>query len=403
MYLLAVTIPVSLAATNVAKLIILLACIAALAMAARTPDARPACSGLSSVTVALLMLGAMAISLLYTTAPMPEALSALGKYGKLLIIPAVLLLIRDRREAALAMGLHLGVQALVVITSWLLYLHAPVFWVSPLPRNSVATVYSSYLDQSIMTAAFAAMCWHLRHEFPGRRGPLLACLLAALAVVNVLVMLPGRSGHMATIAVLSLALLWATPRRWRPAMVLAPVVLLGVAMAASTQFNQRLTQVVNEVGAYQAHNDASTSSGQRLNFWHRSLQAIAERPFTGFGVGSWHQQYTRLEGGKPSPGTAEVRNPHQEYLLWGVQLGVGGIALFLAFIAALVRDSRGFAIPVRRATQSVVAVMAVACLFNSSLFDALIGEYFCIVLGLLLALGLRGQAPATVTVQPAVP
>ena len=138
---------------------------------------------------------------------------------------------------------------------------------------------------------------------------------------------------------------------------------------------------------------ATTSSGQRLNFWRRALQAIAEKPLYGHGVGSWNREYRRLENDNPSPVTAQVRNPHQEYLLWGVHLGVGGVLVFLAFLLALLRDARAFSPALRRATGSAVAVLAVACLFNSSLFDALIGEFFCIVLGLLLAFG-RQERPA---------
>jgi hypothetical protein len=44
---------------------------------------------------------------------------------------------------------------------------------------------------------------------------------------------------------------------------------------------------------------------------------------------------------------------------------------------------------VQRATHTAVAVTTVACLFNSSLYDALIGDYLCTVLGLLLALGVQ--------------
>jgi O-antigen ligase len=42
-----------------------------------------------------------------------------------------------------------------------------------------------------------------------------------------------------------------------------------------------------------------------------------------------------------------------------------------------------------------VVALAIACMFNSSLYDGLIGDYFCIVLGLLLGLGLalRRDAP----------
>jgi len=400
-YMLAASIPLSLAATNIAKLLALLASVAVLAGAIRRRRPEPALARLRSVPVIVLMLGALALSLAWTTEPGPQALAHVVKYSKLLLIPAIVLLVRSPREAALALGLYIASQTFVVATSWLLYLGAPVFWV-PLQRNSVATVYSSYLDQTIMTAGFAAICWHLRHEFPGRRGAWVGAALAVAGLVNALVMLPGRSGHVAAIGVMSLALLWAVPPRWRIAALAAPVVLVALVMLLSPQFNQRLNAVVNEVKAYQ-HNDAHTSSGHRLTFWSLSLQAIAERPLTGFGAGSWNREYTRLaraNDGKLLEGTAEVRNPHQEYLLWGVHLGVGGIALLLAFMGAVVRDARNFRVCTRRATHSLVAVLAIACLFNSSLFDALIGEYLCIVIGLLLALGLQPR-PAPNAAGPA--
>lgn len=393
-YLLAAAIPVSLAATNIAKLLALLACVVILAGAVlrRTPVL--ALGRLWCVPLILLMLALTALSLFWTSAPASEALGDVIKYSKLLLIPAVVLLVRTPREAFMALGIYLAVQGFVVFTSWLLYLGIPVAWVPSAPRNSSATVYSSYLDQSIMTAAFLAMCWHLRSYFPGRHGPWIAIALAAAALVNVLGMLPGRSGHMATIAVLSLAMLWALPRRWRLAGLMAPVLFAGLAMTVAPQFNTRLSMAIEEATAYKTQNDATTSSGQRLNFWRRSLQAIAEKPLYGHGAGSWNREYRRLENYNPSPVTAEVRNPHQEYLLWGVHLGVGGIVLFVMFLVALLRDSQGFSVPVRRATHSVVAVLAVACLFNSSVFDALIGEFFCIVLGLLLAFGLQERRPS---------
>ena len=139
---------------------------------------------------------------------------------------------------------------------------------------------------------------------------------------------------------LSLALLWALPRRWMLAGLLAPVVLVGLAMAVSPQFNKRLSMAVAETSAYKTQNDATTSSGQRLNFWRRALQAIAEKPLYGHGVGSWNREYRRLENDNPSPVTAQVRNPHQEYLLWGVHLGVGGLLVFLVWAESTLRFSR---------------------------------------------------------------
>jgi len=63
------------------------------------------------------------------------------------------------REALLALGLYVGAQVFVVVTSYLLSMDLALPWV-PKPRAmrlSIGSVYSSYLDQSIMTAGLAAV------------------------------------------------------------------------------------------------------------------------------------------------------------------------------------------------------------------------------------------------------
>ena len=63
--------------------------------------------------------------------------------------------------------------------------------------------------------------------------------------------------------------------------------------------------------------------------------------------------------------------------------------LLLAIFAAAAQDAMSFVPPVMRATLSLLAAAAVACLFNSTLYDALVGDYFCVALGLLMALGIQ--------------
>ena len=82
-------------------------------------------------------------------------------------------------------------------------------------------------------------------------------------------------------------------------------------------------------------------------------------------------------------------------------MGLPGILLLCALFAALYRDSQQLAAPERRALQSVLLALLVACLFNCALHDAMIGDFFCITLGLLLALRLpvavRSSAAPAVT------
>ena len=55
------------------------------------------------------------------------------------------------------------------------------------------------------------------------------------------------------------------------------------------------------------------------------------------------------------------------------------------------RDFHKMERPIARAGQSVLLALAVSCLFNSSLYDAYIGDFFCVSLGVLLAYGFHGR------------
>ncbi|MCY7318768.1 MAG: O-antigen ligase family protein [Ramlibacter sp.] len=394
-YLTAAMLPFSLAATNIFKLLMVLFAVAALVIGFRRREPMPQWRQLRTPAMVAAMLVVLSLSLLYTSAPLTEALNDLNKYGKLLLIPLVLLLVRKRDEALFALGLYAVGESFVVLSSYLLSAGLPLPWVvKPLStRVSVGVVYSSYLDQSLMTVGLATLAWHLRHDFPSRHGVRIALGVVLLCAVNVLLFLPGRSAQVALLLAMALALFWATPGRGRPAAVLLPLLLLGALMALSPHFKDRVAAVVTESIAYSNGDRAPTSSGARLNLWQRSVEAIREKPLAGHGLGSWNAVYRRLEGPGLSPVFVNLRNPHQEYLLWGVQLGLVGVALLLAFEVMLLRDGARFRSDVRHATWSIAAIFAVVCLFNSSLFDALIGDYFCMVLGLLLALGVHTPRP----------
>jgi O-antigen ligase len=190
-----------------------------------------------------------------------------------------------------------------------------------------------------------------------------------------------------------MALYWLIPPGGKWAALVVPPLVLSAAMAASPQLRERVSAVVTETQAYSQGDRAPTSAGLRLDFWRRSVQSIMERPVAGHGVGSWNGEFKRREGKNLNPAFRDLRNPHEEYLMWGVQLGIVGVALFLAFLVELMRDASRFRVDIRRTVKTLVVMLAVVGLFNTVLFDALIGDYFCVVLGLLLALGVHSAPP----------
>ena len=351
-------------------------------------------SGFWTPYAVLVAVFAFAISLLWTVAPQADALGSLAKYGKLITIVLMLGLIRSQREAQFALASFILAQTFLLASSWMLFFHLPVPWATSNMALLQFAVFSSYLDQGIMGAVLAALCWHLRSLAPGRFGPHVAVVIAAAAIANVLFVLSGRSGHVVAIAMLSLAIMSELPRRLRLVALAVPFLLVLILFFSSTKVRERLMMVKTEVASYSTQVQPTTSSGIRLELWRRAVQIIAENPVAGAGVGAWSTEYNRLQRSQ-NPAHVDIAgngNPHQEYLLWGVQLGIPGMALFCALLLAGLRDSLKMEQAHARALQSTVLALAIACAFNASIYDALIGDFFCVLLGLLLALGLTRVA-----------
>lgn len=401
----AASVGLSMALISIAKFLLLTGGVAALLFAPRGSGEGNRLARSATPVVVMVILGAFALSLFWTDAPQADALGSLAKYGKLLLLALLLALIRDRREGLYALAAFGLAQSFLLVSSWMLFANLPVPWATSNMALTHNAVFSSYLDQGIISAVFAAICWHFRELVPGRFGPRIAVLMALMALLNVFFVLIGRSGHVVAIALLSLAIMWELPRRYRALVVVLPFLLALGLYLGSSNVRERLTLLGTEVQSYSPQTAVVTSTGLRLVFWHSAVQMIAQHPLEGFGIGSWSTEYNRLSREK-NPAHINIDgngNPHQEYLLWGVQLGIPGILLLLALMGSVLRDSLKMQKNCARATQSTLAALALACLFNASIYDAQIGDFFCVLLGLLLALGLSEGSPPSHSATPAGP
>ena len=393
---LAASLPIAL--ISLGKLVLFLFALAAFAATAaggKVSGELPALRLTRGPYVLLTAMALFALSLFWTEADANTALMSLVKHGKLLVIVILALLIRTPQEARFALLAFALGQVSLLALSWLLTMGVPLPWLKPAGKG---VVFSSYLDQGIIFATSAAVFWHLRPlQSPEPLWPRwLAGVFAAGALASVFLVLIGRSAFVVATALVGLTALWALPARQRLKVLLgAPLLVVAVLYLGWSHMPGRVTMIASESRSFSENADVTTSSGWRLNAWHRSLQAIAEEPVSGHGIGAWTRSVKRLQGqnGTEVFGAGPLSNPHQEYLLWGVELGVGGVALLVLLHLALAHDFSRFVQPVFRAGLSVVVAMAIACLFNSSLYDGLIGDYFCIVLGLLLGLGLVTRSP----------
>jgi O-antigen ligase len=335
------------------------------------------------------------VSGLWTQAPYALMWKSMSHHSTLLLIPLLYFLVKTKNEAQSALRAYVLGQLFVVTSSWALFAGVSIPWQTADIGNAGNrfAAFSSYLDQSIMASLCVAIIWHGRASLATgwrRHGVIPACL-AALGCVFFL--LPGRTGQLIGLAMLSLWVMWLLPVRVRVAAFCAPVAIAAVLFVFSKPVHDRFDASWAEAHAYVQGDARPTSIGFRLEAWRSALVSIRAHPLAGTGAGSWGHQYDAIQSaaGRPNENPTDG-NPHQEFLLWGVELGLSGIVLSVGILASIFQLSQRMHIAERRATQSALLATVIACLFNCALYDALIGDYLCVTLALCLAAGLKPDA-----------
>lgn len=376
------SLPISTAATNILAALVLLLVIAQVRYRSRLRAAL----GHPVVLLALILWLLLGLAVSYSNAPLASALQTFRNYRKLLLLALLVPLFQDSagRRAGLA-GLEFGLAVTLVLS----YSNVLTGWppAQP-PLLEAGVVFKNHITQGLLLA-LAAYLWALRAlgQSGWRRWSLL--LAALLATYNVIFITLGKSGYLVLI---TLSVLGAVQLdRWRGLIIgSAVVVAVGLlAYAGSTAVQQRIDHFRRHLE--QSRPGLISSAGLRLDYYRYTPRLIAEHPLIGGGTGSFATEYRRLAARYhilPSD------NPHDEFLLLGVQLGLPGMALFIALLAALWHWSSGLAErPYRWSGQALVVFMATGCLFNSLLLDSTEGYLFAFLAALICAVPDRRRHP----------
>jgi O-antigen ligase len=377
---------------SITRLLLFLTCLGMVALSLVRRNRSQAASGSTlgettlaarpSLLILLTALGCFALSLLWTTAPTQIALASLVKHGRLLAVFLMVMLLRSHAEAILTLKWFALGQAIAAVMAWVTHFTGNPSWMQ---AHDQGIVFTSYLDQSIIFSVSAGVIWLMRRELAWPSW--FAAIVAVAMLTDAMFLMSGRTGFLIGLMVLALLCFWALPQRWRWAMALGLPLATAMAFAVAPE-RVSVSLVVSELRSQHDAEIPSNSAGWRWNAWRRSVQAVAEEPLYGQGVGAWTVSVHRLQGRSANEvfGNNPLSNPHQEFLLWAVEIGVGGAVLLLAFLIALALEFMNGNVASARCGWLTLAAAGLACLTNSSLYDAHIGDYFATLMGVMLAL-----------------
>jgi O-antigen ligase len=384
-------VPISTAGVNLGSGLVLL-------FALLSPEAWRACRKIrtsSASVVALILFVVLALSMTYSSASQGEAFDFLLKYRKLLMLPVLFVVFYGADRSKWGGAAIWGLFSTLTLTMLLTYTNF-LGWTSvgPLHGSDPITkpwVFKDHISAGLMMAFLAFLSMALAAAVRAGIGRWLLYLVAVLALINVLFVLQGRTGQVVAIAYLvvfvavQLMKSGRQNRRSRWATTVVSVAVCGCFMVFAAK-HSRLAGTEQEIKKFELYNQ-DTSMGVRLEFYRRSLELIRHRPVAGYGVGSVRTEFEKLARNSTGGRAAMASNPHNEFFLMGVQLGLLGIALLVWFLVAVARECQR----VDRLAGTVVGgyllAFVLGCCANSLLLNFTEGNLFILLTGILLFCG----------------
>ena len=257
--------------------------------------------------------------------------------------------------------------------------------------------FSSGNMVTLATACGVVFLIGLRKQVPGAdRWP----ALAAALVLGVIVSLhaSSRNSQLLVVVVMLTATLYSF-RSLRAALVgLAAVVVLAASMWQFSPNTQgRFQELVSELEAVQLEANYASSAGVRWRMYQEAVQGMVEHPVFGTGLGSWlpHWRSVWLVLQERLPpeakhGFSEINNPHNDFLLTGMETGVAGMLILVWLLARFVH--LGWQ---RRSTAGgITAVIGVSIFFTALVNAPFRDAAFGMTLLWLLAVSVAGHGEA---------
>ncbi|MFB6447319.1 O-antigen ligase family protein [Bradyrhizobium tunisiense] len=354
---------------------------------------RPICL----LPIALVALAA--VGTLWSDAPWPERVHAIGPATKLLVIP--LLIYQFERWpcghwvfsafllSCTALMLYSFAVAIDPALSLKLYLSRGPYKV----ESGIAV--RNYIDQSQEFALCALALVYPIVALLRQRRLGIAVLLAALAfgfLANMIFVVVSRTALLTLpILILMFALLYL---HRRTALLVAGVVALLALLLWIVSPNLRMT-VAKFSGDYEmsVQDGRVSGMGSRLEYWRKSLGFVADAPFVGHGTGSVRGLFARVAAdAQTDPLRGEVvSNPHNQTLSVAVQWGVVGVLILYALWFAHLSLFRGEGLAAWIGLLVVVQSMLTS-LFNTHLFDFAPGWIYVLGVGVAGGMALARKA-----------
>jgi O-antigen ligase len=309
------------------------------------------------------------------------------------VIPLLLVQFRRSDRGLWVFGGYLVSCAVLLLASTLVQF-VPAFSFIPMKWDGVLVKNGATQSGEFVSCIFCLL--FLAVEFLERRHWL--WLFGSLAVVlgmlaNIIFVATGRTA-LAIIPVLFVVFAGKKIRVNGIFILLTGAILIGViGWFSSPYLRSRTIAVWTEIQNYKATNEEN-SSGERLEFWKKSITLVREAPMIGHGTGSMPSLFRKAAAGQTGAAGTVTTNPHNQTFAVAVQLGLFGAAVLWAMWIAHLLMFRGNGLA-EWIGLVIVVQNIVGSLFNSHLLDFVQGWAYVVGVGVAGGIVLRKRDAET--------
>ena len=310
----------------------------------------------------------------YSSATFGDAFSMTMKYRELLFIPVLISFLTTDRYRCKVWGAFVAASVITLLISYLMDIDI-------LDLNKFGDPsFKSRITHSIFISFFAFYCAHKVRD--GKRYAKLYLVLLIISMHNLFFIVEGRTGQLIAA---SLVLLFGV-QRFTKKILLLTVLVMAILLALFLNFSDKASRMREGVANTQVflqpgHEQTESSMGQRYAFWEYSIKLIAEKPLLGHGTGSFAKEYERIAHNE----RWKTKNPHNEFLMVGVQLGLSGLLIYLGFLASQYYCAKKLPNREKWLAQGLLLSLIVTSLFNSPFLDHSEGHWFATMIALCFA------------------
>lgn len=163
-------------------------------------------------------------------------------------------------------------------------------------------------------------------------------LIALLLVWMVFTFSISRNSYLVAITMPLAVLIYhiRKPRLW-PLIAPSALAIGMVIIHLSSQASLRFQLAWNEFHNFIETGDLDGSVNVRTQMLQTAWNTMLEHPIVGAGLGSWQEIWYQVSAHYPE--MAKQNNPHNDFLLWGMETGVPGLLLVVALLVRLGRDA----------------------------------------------------------------